>query len=133
MASASSRASAARLPSTTRALARQWRADARIKLAPSYHDGRPPHTFEGGLAQAFDTRVNLVGRTEVEDEHMVLARLDDLLEPARHFRSPLRRKPALKHRELQPAAVAVHQPEHAPPTLVAGNVIRHDVQPLVDH
>src|SRR5207247_1389694 len=40
---------------------------------------------------------------------------------------------ALEHRELQPAAVAVHQLEHASPALVVADVVGDDIEPFLDH
>ena len=78
-------------------------------------------------------RVDLVRRTEVENEDVVVAAVDRLLHPARELDAPARREPALEDRELQPVALAVHELEHPPPAPVVGDVVGDDVETFVDH
>src|SRR5947209_7453458 len=104
-------ASASPLPATTKALAR------RPALRPhcaSYHNGGSRHRLER-LTQALDSRIDLVRRPEIENEHVVVAAVNRLLEPARHLGAAQGAEPALEDGKLQPAAVAVHAVENAPP------------------
>jgi hypothetical protein len=67
-------ASAAGRSAVTSALARRRLKDG--GTAQSYHDGRSSHRLEG-LAQALDARIHLVGRAEIEDEHVVVPAVND--------------------------------------------------------
>src|SRR5581483_2766729 len=125
-------ARAAGLALTTRALAPPAAAGPPPDAHASYHDRRPRHRGKA-LAQALHTRVDLVGGPQVENQHVVVAAVDRLLEAARHLGAAAGREPALEHGELQPAAVTLHQLEHAPPAPVVRDVVGDDVEALFHH
>jgi CRISPR-associated protein Csb2 len=97
-----------------------------------YHDRGARHRREA-LAQTFHVRIDLIRRTQVEDQDVVFPAVDCLLQAARQLGAAPRGQPALEHGELQPAAVAVHQLEDAAPALVVRDVVGDDVEPLFDH
>ena len=78
-------------------------------------------------------KLDLVRRSEIENEHVVVAIVDQFVEPACHLGAPAAVKPTLEHRKLQPTAVAVHQFEHAASAPVIGNIIGDDIEPFLDH
>src|SRR5712671_2786081 len=104
----------------------------RSATAGSYHKCGPRHRIET-FPKTFHPRLDLVGGPKVEDEHVIVAPMNYFLQPARQFGTAARAEPALENRELQPAAVTVHQFEHTPPALVVADVVGHDIEPLFNH
>jgi hypothetical protein len=82
---------------TTRALA-QASAELRFIESTSYHNRRPRHRLES-LAQALDPWIDLVRRTEIKNEHMVIPAVDHLFEPTSQLGTPRRTEPALEDGE----------------------------------
>jgi hypothetical protein len=54
---------------------------------------------------------------EIEDQHMVSLAVDRTFERRRHLDAAASVQPAVEHGKLEPAAVALHEREHPPPSL----------------
>lgn len=80
------------------------------------------------LAQAGDPGHDLVGDTDIHDHHMVLLVMDQAVDQRDQLGVSLPAQPALEYRQLQPLAIAVHQPEQPAPALLIADVVDDDVE-----
>ena len=97
------------------------------------HNGRLPGRGLIALAHAFDKRINPFSRTQVQNQDMIFRRLDGVFQTRPHLSPSPCRQAALKNRQLQPVAVALHGLKDTTPALRLGNVIRHDVEVFICH
>ncbi len=80
------------------------RSARRRRSTPSYHD-RVPLDAREDLADAFHDERDPVGRSDVDQENVVLSRLDEPAQPRLQSRPAAARQAALKDREPKPFMV----------------------------
>ena len=110
-----------------------WHWSARVRSAgrnaaseASDDDGG---AFDRGevAAQAGDVRRHPVGRAHVHEDDVIVGVMDHAVEQGDQFGMALPVEPALEDGELNPLAIAFHDPENPPPAFRVADVVGHDV------
>lgn len=118
---------------------RTARANAGIPSLPSalppsrLNDHNLPLDRLKTFPEAFHPRIDLLRKTQIHDEDMVLLVVYQPIEAGCQLCATLRRKSTLEDRQLQPSTITVHELEDLAPTPIVGDVIGHDIKPFLRH
>ena len=99
----------------------------------SLHNDRRMFNNIEFLSQARNSGFHGARGANVQNQDVILIVVNVLAKLCNHFHVLPCGQPALKQRKLQPLSVSFHRAKYTPPALLAGYIIRYNVNPLCHH